>query len=103
MSRFLPLEYAGSGSVPYRGMPIADTIVPLSAGFNGPTIWSSNLFLFAGTATVSSAVILEVTGFEVTESPNVREFNVFNLASVAVDSFIEVNDLDGRVGKGSKN
>jgi hypothetical protein len=39
-------------------------------GFIGPVIRPSNLFLFNGGATVSSAIVLEVTSLEVSEMPN---------------------------------
>jgi hypothetical protein len=55
-----------------------------------------------GTTTVSSSIILEVSGFEVMESPKLGEFNVLDFPSIAADGFIEVDDLGVRVGKGSE-
>jgi hypothetical protein len=64
--------------------------------------WLINLFLFAGTALVPCAIILEIAGFKVMESANLREFNVLDFHGVVVDHIVQVNDLGMGARKGAE-
>jgi hypothetical protein len=84
------------------GALVAYAIVPLTAGSGGPAIWSSDLFLFTRATVVPCAVILEVPGFEMTESAKLRELDMLNLSCVSADGLIEVDHFGVREGKGSE-
>ena len=77
----------------FGSAPIADTTVPLATGLIGPAVGFNDLFLFNGRVTVSCAVILEVTGFEVPEMPKFGQLNVLDFSCISMDGFVEVNNF----------
>jgi len=72
------------------------------AGFGGSAVRLSDLFLFTGTSTVSSSIILEVMSFEVSEASKLGELDMLDFSSVTADGFVQVDDLGVRKGKGTK-
>jgi hypothetical protein len=71
-------------------------------GFVGSAIKSGDLFLFNSGATVSSAIVLEVTSLEVLEPAKFRRLDMFDFSCVSTDGFVEVNDLGLGIQKGSE-
>jgi hypothetical protein len=86
----------------FRGSPIAYSTVPLTAGFIGPAIGPSDLFLFKGGGTVPGAVILEVASLKVSESAKFGQFDMLDFSCVSADSFVKVDNLGVRIRKGSE-
>jgi hypothetical protein len=76
-----------------RSAAVARPTVPLAANFVRTLAGPAGLFLFAGTCLVSCAVILEVTGFEMSESGHIGEFDMLDLSNVPSDGLVQVNDL----------
>jgi hypothetical protein len=85
-----------------RGATIAGTTVPLAADLIRLPLGFVDLFLFAGARLIASSVILEVSGFNVSEMSNIGELNVLNFSNVSTDGFVQVDNLGMRVGKGAE-
>jgi len=85
-----------------RGATIAGTTVPLAADFVRPPLGFVDLFLFAGARLIASSVILEVSGFDVSETSDIGELDVLNFSNVPTDGFVQVDNLGMRVGKGAE-
>jgi hypothetical protein len=99
----LPITVGAQVSITaFGGSPVADSAVPLLTCFIRPVIKSSNLFLFNSGATVSSAIVLEVTSLKVSEMAEFRQLNMFGFPSVLVDGSVEVNDFEMGKWKGSE-
>ena len=77
----------------FGSAPIADTAVPLATGLIGPAVGFNDLFLLNGRVTVSCTIILEVTGFEVPETPKFGQLNVLDFSCISTDGFVEVNNF----------
>ena len=76
----------GCSTVAGPTIPLVADLVRLPAGLPG-------LFLFAGTDLVSSPVILEVSGFEVTEPSDIGKLDVLDFPNIPLDCLVQVNDL----------
>ena len=72
---------------------VAGPTIPLAADLVRPPAGLPGLFLFAGTDLVSGPIVLEVSGFEVTETPNVGELDVLDFPNIPSDCLVQVNDL----------
>jgi hypothetical protein len=83
-----------------RGATIAGTTVPLAADLIRPLLGFVDLFLFVGAHLIASSVILEVSGFDVSETSDIGELDVLNFSNIPTDGFVQVDNLGMRVGKG---
>jgi len=86
----------------FRSSPVADSAVPLAAGFVRPSIRLGDLFLFNGVGAVARPVILQVAGFKVPESAELGQFNMLDFANIAAYGFVEIDDFPVGSRKGSE-
>jgi hypothetical protein len=86
----------------FRSSPVADSAVPLAAGFVRPTIRLGDLFLFNGVSAVTCSIILQVAGFKVPESTELGQLNMLDFADIAAYGFVKIDDFPVGSRKGSE-